>query len=167
MAEGAKPGTGNDAGTEIRRKLEQEIARLDYELNHELPKEIAKARAHGDLSENAEYKYAKERQHYVGMRLQQLRRRLADLSLVNLSKIPRDRVGYGSEVTLLDMNKNDEVKYRLVSGEETDVAQGRISTNSPIGRALMGRREGDAVSVRTPAGLREFEVIRLLTIHDQ
>ena len=157
----------NDAGQKIRRKLEGEIVQLERELTQELPKEIAKARAHGDLSENAEYKFAKERQHYVGMRLQQLRKRLADLSLINLAKIPRDRVGYGSRVTLLDTEKNGEVKYQLVTAEESDVAQGLISTNSPIGRALLGKQPGEVVNVQTPAGARTFEIVRLLTIYDE
>lgn len=167
MADAAK-SKNKQAGAEekIRRKLEDEIAQLDRELNYELPKEIATARAHGDLSENAEYKYAKERQHLVGMRLQQLRKRLASLSLVNLAKIPRDRIGYGSRVTLLDLNSNDEVNYQLVTAEESDVSQGLISTTSPIGKALLGKRAGEAVNVRTPAGAREFEVMRLLTIYD-
>ena len=142
-------GSQTDAGQKIRRKLEEEVAALERELYHELPKEIAKARAHGDLSENAEYKFAKERQHLVGMRLQQLRKRLADLSLVNLSKIPRGQVGYGSRVTLLDTEKSEEVSYQLVTGEESDVAQGLISTTSPIGRALMGKKEGEVVRLHT------------------
>ncbi len=168
MADAAK-SKNKQAGAEekIRRKLEDEIAQLDRELNYELPKEIATARAHGDLSENAEYKYAKERQHLVGMRLQQLRKRLASLSLVNLAKIPRDRIGYGSRVTLHDLNSNDEVNYQLVTAEESDVSQGLISTTSPIGKALLGKRAGEAVNVRTPAGAREFEVVRLLTIYDR
>ncbi|MGH9788922.1 MAG: GreA/GreB family elongation factor [Candidatus Acidiferrales bacterium] len=158
--------TQSDAAQRITRKLQEEIAQLERELHAELPKEIAKARAHGDLSENAEYKYAKERQHLVGMRLQQLRKRVADLSLVNLSKIPRDTVGYGSRVTLLDTEKGDEIGYRLVTAEESDVAQGLISTNSPIGRALLGKKQGDVVRVQTPAGNRTFEVVKLLTIYD-
>jgi len=156
----------SDAAQRITRKLQDEIAQLERELHAELPKEIAKARAHGDLSENAEYKYAKERQHLVGMRLQQLRKRVADLSLVNLSKIPRDAAGYGSRVTLLDTEKGGEVGYQLVTAEESDVAQGLISTNSPIGRALLGKKQGDVVRVQTPAGNRTFEVIKLLTIYD-
>jgi len=155
-----------DAGQRIRRKMEEEIAQLERELHHELPKEIAKARAHGDLSENAEYKFAKERQHLVGMRLQQLRKRLADLSLVNLSKIPRDRVGYGSRVRLVDAEKGGELLYQLVTAEESDVSQGLISTTSPIGRALMGRQAGEVVEVRTPAGARSFEIVNLQTIYD-
>ncbi|MGH9863463.1 MAG: GreA/GreB family elongation factor [Candidatus Acidiferrales bacterium] len=160
-------GSQTDAGQKIRRKLEEEVAVLERELHYELPKEIAKARAHGDLSENAEYKFAKERQHLVGMRLQLLRKRLADLSLVNLSKIPRDQVGYGSRVTLLDTEKGEEVNYQLVMGEESDAAQGLISTTSPIGRALMGKKEGDVVRVATPAGARTFEVVRLFTLYDE
>jgi transcription elongation factor GreA len=161
------PDTGqSDAGAKIRSKLEQEIVTLERELHHELPKEIAKARAHGDLSENAEYKYAKERQHLVGMRLQQLRKRLADLALVNLSKIPRDRIGYGSRVELLDTEKNSEVSYQLVTAEESDISQGRLSTTSPIGRALLGRKEGEVVLVQTPAGARSFEIVRVVTIHE-
>lgn len=156
----------NDAGQKIRSKLEAEIAALERELHHELPKEIAKARAHGDLSENAEYKFAKERQHLVGMRLQQLRKRMADLSLINLAKIPRDRIGYGSQVTLLDTEKNDELIYQLVTAEEADVSQGLISTTSPIGRALLGKQEGELVRVETPAGARTFEVVRVVTIYD-
>ncbi len=156
-----------DAGQRIRGKLEGEIAQLERELHHELPKEIAKARAHGDLSENAEYKFAKERQHLVGMRLQQLRKRLADLSLMNLTKIPRDRVGYGSRVRLLETEKNGEVNYQLVTAEESDVAQGLISTTSPIGRALLGKRTGEVVRVETPAGARTFEIVHLVTIHDE
>jgi len=159
--------TQSDAAQRISRKLQDQIAQLERELHAELPKEIAKARAHGDLSENAEYKYAKERQHLVGMRLQQLRKRVADLSLVNLSKIPRDAVGYGSRVTLLDTEKGGEVRYRLVTAEESDVAQGLISTTSPIGRALLGKKQGDVVRVQTPAGNRTFEVIKLLTIYDE
>jgi len=156
-----------DAGERIRRKLEEEIAQLERELHHDLPKEIGKARAHGDLSENAEYKFAKERQHLVGMRLQQLRQRLAALSLVNLTKIPRDRVGYGSRVTLVDIGKKDETSYQLVTAEESDAAAGLISTTSPIGRALMGKQPGEVVEVRTPAGARSFEIVRLQTIYDE
>jgi len=170
MPEGNNADAGpaaSGAGERVRRKLQDEITQLERELHQELPKEIAKARAHGDLSENAEYKFAKERQHLVGMRLQQLRKRLADLSLMNLTKIPRDRVGYGSRVTLIDAEKGDELNYQLVTAEESDVAQGLISTTSPIGRALLGKQQGDIVKVATPAGGRTFEVVSLQTIHDE
>ena len=156
-----------EAAQRMRRRLEDEIVQLERELHAELPKEIAQARAHGDLSENAEYKYAKERQHLVGMRLAQLRKRLADLSLINLTKIPRDRIGYGSRVTVLDTERGEEKRYQLVTAEESDVAKGLISTTSPIGRSLLGKKAGDVVKVQTPAGARTFEVIKLLTIYDE
>lgn len=168
MAEGAQSDpVKSDVGEAIKRKLEAQIVKLDYELSVELPREIGKAREHGDLRENAEYKFAKERQHYIAMQLQTLRKRMASLSLINLSKIPRDTVGFGSRVTVLDLDKGEEKSYRLVTSEESDVAQGLISTTSPIGRAFLGKREGDVVNVRTPAGTREFEVIRLRTIYDK
>jgi transcription elongation factor GreA len=168
MSENAQSGSApGDAGEMIKRKLQEKIAQLDYEMNVELPKEIGKAREHGDLKENAEYKYAKERQLYVAMQLQGLRQRLSALSLVNLSKIPRGKVGYGSEVTVRDLDKDEEMQYRLVTAEESDAAQGLISTTSPIGRAFIGKKEGDIVNVRTPAGAREFEILRLKTIYDE
>ena len=167
MAENTQPGTTRgDVGEMIKRKLQEKIAQLDYEMNVELPKEIGKAREHGDLKENAEYKYAKERQLYVAMQLQGLRQRLSALSLVNLAKIPRDKAGYGSEVNVRDLDKDEETLYRLVTAEESDAAQGLISTTSPIGRAFIGKKEGDIVNVRTPAGAREFEILRLKTIYD-
>lgn len=155
-----------DAATKIRQKLEEEIRTLEHELHHELPKELLKARAHGDLSENAEYKYAKERQGYLSARLGQLQKRLGDVSMLNLSNLPRDRAGYGSRVWLLDVQKSVEVEYKLVTTEEADAANGLISTTSPIGKALLGRRVGDEIKVHTPAGVKEFELVRLKTIHD-
>src|SRR5579871_5701770 len=121
---------------EIRKKLEEEIAALEYELRNELPREILKARAHGDLSENAEYHAAKERQGLVNARLGQLQKRLADFSMIDLDRIPRDRVGLGSHVTVLDVKTSTEIKYELVTSEEADAAQGKISTASPIGKSL-------------------------------
>ena len=156
-----------DAVTKIRQKLEGEIRTLEHELNIELPKELMKARAHGDLSENAEFKYAKERQGYLSARIGQLKKRLADMAMLNLSNLPRDRAAYGSRVWLLDLQKSAEVEYKLVTTEEADAAQGLISTTSPIGKALLGRRVGDEVKVQTPAGVKEFEVVRLQTIHDE
>lgn len=151
---------------DVKKKLQDEVAALDHELRHELPKEILKARAHGDLSENAEYHAAKERQGYVNARLNQLRRRLAEMSLVDLSKIPHDRVGLGSEVVVLDLSKDEEVTYRLVTTEEADAANGRISTSSPIGRGLLGKEVGDEVKIKIPGGAKEFEIIKLTTVHD-
>jgi transcription elongation factor GreA len=139
---------------------------LENELRVELPREISKARAHGDLSENAEYHAAKERQGIVNMRLGQVRARLRELSMVDMARIPRDRVGLGSSVKVLDLTKEEEITYLLVTSEDADVAQGRISTTSPIGRGLIGKRVGDTVKVQIPDGVREMEIIQLMTIHD-
>ena len=155
----------SDPIAKIRQKLQEEIDHLEHELNVELPKEIAVARAHGDLSENAEYKYAKERQGLVNARLGQLKKRLGDLGLLNLSNIPKDRSGYGSRIVVLDVQRDVKVVYKLVSSEEADVDKGHISTTSPIGRALLNRKVGDEVKVATPAGAKEFEVMELATIH--
>jgi transcription elongation factor GreA len=151
---------------DLKKKLEEEIAALDTELRIDLPREISKARAHGDLSENAEYHAAKERQGIVNMRLGQLRARLRELSMVDMARIPRDRVGLGSKVTVLDLTKDEEITYRLVTSEDADVAAGRISTTSPIGRGLIGKQVGDTVKVQIPGGVREMEIIQLITIHD-
>jgi transcription elongation factor GreA len=150
----------------IKKKLQDEINTLEHELSHELPKELKKAVALGDLSENAEYHMAKQRQEYVKARLRQLGRRLADLSLVNMSNIPKDKVGLGSTVKVYDNTKNEEVEYNLVTSEETDVAAGKISTTSPIGRALLNKKVGDTAVVITPNGNREMEILSLSTIHD-
>ena len=152
---------------QIRRKLQDEINALEYELVHELPKEIKKAAALGDLSENAEYHMAKQRQEYVKARVRQLGKRLADLSLINMNNIPRDKVGLGSTVRVYDNTKNEEVEYKLVTSEESDVASGKISTTSPIGRALLNKKVGDEALVVTPSGKRELEILSLSTIHDQ
>jgi len=151
---------------DVKKKLQDQVAALDHELRHELPKEILKARAHGDLSENAEYHAAKERQGFVNARLSQLKHRLAEMSMVDLSKLPLDKVGLGSTVVVLDLQKDQEVTYKIVTSEEADVASGRISTGSPIGRGLVGKALGDTVKVVIPGGVREFEIIKLTTIHD-
>jgi transcription elongation factor GreA len=150
-----------------KKKLEEEIQALEHELNHELPKELKRARALGDLSENAEYIMAKQRQDYVGARLAQLKRRLADLSLINFSNIPKDRIALGSRVVLYDVDRDAEIEYKLVTTEEADVSKGLISTTSPIGRGLMGKRIGDSVSIQTPNGAREFEVRSMVTMHEE
>jgi transcription elongation factor GreA len=150
----------------VRKKLEEEIRALEYELNNELPLELKKAVAHGDLSENAEYTAARERQDYVRARLGQLGKRLADIALINMNSIPRDSAGFGSTVTVYDVSKGAEVEYKIVSSEEADVTNGMISTSSPIGRSLLGKKVGDMVTVQTPAGKKEFEVLKLTTIHD-
>jgi len=151
---------------DFKKKLHDEIVALEYELRNELPKEILKARAHGDLSENAEYHAAKERQGFVNARLNQLKQRMAEMSMVDFSKIPKDKVGLGSRVVVLDVKKDERITYNLVTSEETDFAKGRISTNSPIGRALVGKEAGDTVKVQIPGGMREFEILELKTIHD-
>lgn len=151
---------------ELKKKLQEEIAALEYELRNELPREILKARAHGDLSENAEYHAAKERQGFVNVRLNQLKLRMMELSMIDMSKISHDRIGLGSEVVVLDLNKDEEITYRLVTSEETNAAKGWISTSSPIGRGLLGKEVGDVVNIQIPGGLRELEIIKLTTIHD-
>ena len=153
--------------SDIVQKLQDEIRTLEHELNHELPKELKRARALGDLSENAEFHMAKQRQDYVGARLAQLRQRLAQLSLVNLKNIPKDRIGFGSRVVLYDVERDAEVQYKLVSSEEADFKNGLISTTSPIGRGLIGKKVDDTVKIATPNGIREFDVRRVQTIHDE
>lgn len=155
-----------DLADKIKKKLKDEIAALEHELHSELPKELKKARAYGDLSENAEFKSAKERQSYVSARLGQLHQRMADISMLNLTNLPKDRAAYGSRIMVLDIANNAEIEYKLVTVEEADASKGLISTSSPIGRALLGKKVGDEVKVTTPSGLKEYEVVRLLTIHD-
>jgi transcription elongation factor GreA len=152
---------------QIKKKLQEEIASLEHELAHELPAELKKAVALGDLSENAEYHMAKQRQEFVKARLRQLGRRLADLSLINMNNIPKDKVGLGSTVKVYDNSKEEEMEYQLVTSEESDVAAGKISTTSPIGRALLNKKVGDTATVVTPNGKREMEILKLITIHDQ
>ena len=151
----------------IKKKLLEEIATLERELTVDLPAEIKKAVAMGDLSENAEYHMAKQRQEFVNARLGQLKRRMAELSLVNLANIPRDKVGFGSTVVVFDNTKDEEIVYRLVTSEESDVAKGLISTTSPIGRGLVGKQVGDTATIVTPNGKRELEILKLTTVHDE
>jgi transcription elongation factor GreA len=151
---------------ELKKKIQDEITALEHELRTELPKQILTARAHGDLSENAEYHAAKERQGLVNARLGQLQARLREFSMIDLTKIPRDRVGLGSRVVVLDLNKDEELSYNLVTSEDADVAQGKISTSSPIGKGLLGKRVGDTVRIQIPDGVRELEILQLATIHD-
>jgi transcription elongation factor GreA len=152
---------------QIKKKLQDEINALEHELVHELPKEIKKAAALGDLSENAEYHMAKQRQEFVKARLRQLGKRMGDLALINMDNIPRDKVGLGSTVRVYDNDKNEEVEYKLVTSEESDFASGKISTSSPIGRALLNKKIGDTAIVVTPNGKREMEILKLSTIHDE
>ena len=151
---------------ELKKRLQDEITALENELRIELPREIAKARAHGDLSENAEYHAAKERQGHVNMRLGQLRARLREISMIDPARIPRDRAGLGSTVVVLDVDKDEEMTYYLVTSEDADVSNGRISTSSPIGRGLVGKKVGDTAKIQIPGGTKELEVLKVSTIHD-
>jgi transcription elongation factor GreA len=151
----------------LKKKLQDEINTLEHELSHELPKELKKAVALGDLRENAEYHMAKQRQEFVKARLRQLGRRLADLSLINMNNIPKDKVGLGSTVKVYDSGKEEEIEYKLVTSEESDVAAGKISTTSPIGRALLNKKVGDTATVVTPNGKREMEILTFSTLYDE
>jgi len=157
----------SDPLAKIKKKLQDEIDHLSHELSVELPKEIAVARSHGDLSENAEYKFAKERQSLVNAKISQLKKRMGDLGMLNLGSIPKDRSGYGSRIIVLDIQRETRIEYKLVSTEEADAERGMISTTSPIGKALLNRKVGDEIEVATPAGKKEFEIVRLITIHDE
>ena len=151
----------------IKKKLLEEIATLERELTVDLPQEIKKAVAMGDLSENAEYHMAKQRQEFVNARLGQLKKRMGELSLVNMANIPKDKVAFGSTIEVFDNQKDEKLTYKLVTSEESDVSKGLISTTSPIGRSLMGKTVGDTVTVVTPNGKRELEILKLTTIHDE
>ena len=151
---------------DVRKKLQDSLNDIERELRVDLPKEILRAREHGDLSENAEYKAAKERQAYLEGRKAQLQQRLAALSLVNLDKIPTDRAAYGSRVVLYEYDTDKELEYRLVSPEESDIGRGLISITSPIGRSIVGKRIGDSFEIVTPSGKKDYEMRGLRTIHE-
>src|SRR5438309_1562244 len=151
---------------ELKKKLLEEIHALETELRIELPREILKARAHGDLSENAEYHAAKERQGFVNARLGQLQKRLGEFAMIDITKIPHDRVGLGSRVVVLDIIRDEEITYYLVTSEEADAPSGKISTGSPIGRSLLGKEVGDTVKLQVPGGAKELEILKLTTIHE-
>jgi transcription elongation factor GreA len=148
------------------KKFQEEIQALNYELKLELPKEIKRAREHGDLRENAEYAAAKERQRLVESRISMLQKRVSEIALLNVDRIPRDRAGFGSTVHVVEDN-GDKLVFQLVMPEDADAAKGLISTTSPIGRAFLNKEAGDSVKVTTPGGMREFEIVKLLTIHDE
>ena len=147
------------------KKFEEEIAALNYELKLELPKEIKRARELGDLRENAEYHAAKERQRLVEARISMLQKRVSEIALLNIDRIPADRAGFGS--TLHVVENGEKVVYQLVMPEDADASKGLISTTSPIGRAFLNKEAGDTVKVTTPGGTREFEIVKLITIHDE
>src|SRR5437588_1054460 len=152
---------------DIKLKLQAELGELESELRIHLPKEIKRALEFGDLRENSEYQTALQRQTMVKARIRELRQRMSEVSSIDLSRIPRGKVGYGSTLLLYDAERDEEVTYRLVTPEETDPSAGLISTVSPVGHSLMGKEEGDEVTVTTPAGSRRFEIKRLTTLHDQ
>ena len=152
---------------EMREKLSREIDQLSHELNVLLPQAIAQAVELGDLRENSEYKAALDRQNIVKARIVELRQRISEIASIDPNKVPRDKASYGSTLVLYDAQKDEEVTYRLVSPEESDPAQGLISTTSPVGKSLMGKQEGDEVVVRTPASTRNFEIRQLRTLHDE
>ena len=163
LFDGNRQGTVKDR---LVRKFEEEIATLERELKLELPKEIKRARELGDLRENAEYAAAKERQRLVEARISMLKKRVAEIALINIDRIPTDKAGFGSTVTVVEDNGDEQV-YQLVMPEDADAAKGLISTSSPLGRAFLGKEPGDLVSVATPGGKREFEILKLTTIHDE
>jgi len=152
---------------QILKKFEDEIHELERELKTELPKEIQRARELGDLRENAEYQAAKERQSLVHSRISMLKKRVSEIALMNLEKIPKDRVGFGSTVHVTVAGSGEMLVYQLVMPEDANPERGLVSTASPIGRALMGKEEGDVVRVAAPNGNRELEITRLTTIHDE
>jgi transcription elongation factor GreA len=150
-----------------RSRLEKELQALEKEYRHDLPKEIQRAKALGDLRENAEYQAALERQHYVQARIGQVQAQLRTLSMINLDAVPKDKVALGSTVTVYDPQADKEFVYELVIPEESDFSRGLVSVTSPIGKALSGKKEGDEVTIRIPAGTRTLEVVRLRTMHDK
>ena len=152
---------------EIRERMNAELQELETELRVQLPKDIKLALEWGDLRENAEYRAALDRQQFVQARIGQLRQRLREITSIDLSKVPHDRAAYGSTVVLYDAERDEEVTYKLVTPEESDPPAGLISTVSPVGRSLMNKEEGDEVTVVTPNGKRQFEIRRLVTIHDK
>jgi transcription elongation factor GreA len=152
---------------QIKLRLQAELEELESELRVHLPKEIKRALEFGDLRENSEYRAALDRQNVVKARIVELRQRVSEIASIDLTKISKTKAGYGSSLVLYDGEKEEEVTYRLVTPEESDPQAGLISTMSPIGKSLMGKEEGDEVTVRTPAGARNFEIRKLVTLHDQ
>jgi transcription elongation factor GreA len=152
---------------EVRDRLEQELKALERELTVELPREIKVAVAMGDLRENAEYHAALDRQRFVRARIGQLRTRLSELAMMNLDKIPRDRAGLGSRLTMVDLETEIEFTYELVIPEMADLEKGLVSIASPIGKGLMAKKDGDTVKIEVPSGTKRFEILIVKTIHDK
>lgn len=152
---------------ELHRKLDKEFKEAEHELKVVLPKEIRKATDMGDLSENAEYKAALERQEFLKARLGQLLKRLGEISMLNVNRLPLDRVAFGTWMNVFDIEKDEEQEFTLVMPEDADLKKGMISLSSPLGRGFIGKSEGDEVRIETPGGARNFEILELKTIHDQ
>jgi transcription elongation factor GreA len=148
-------------------RLKEELARLEREFRVEIPQRILRAREMGDLSESGEYETAKDRQGFLHARIGFLKRRIAELSSIDVSRVPKDRVAFGSTVHLVDQETGEEKVYRLGAPEEVNTEQGSISTASPVARSLMGRKEGDSLVIRTPGGERRYDLVRLITLHDE
>lgn len=148
-------------------KLEKELKGLEKEYRVDLPKEIHRALQMGDLRENSEYRSALDRQQYVKARIGQVQKQLKDLSLVSLSSLPKDRVALGSVVTLIDSETGKSLTYELAIPDMADFSKGLVSVTSPIGKALVGHRAGDEVTITTPAGTRVYEIAKLLTLHEK
>jgi transcription elongation factor GreA len=151
----------------IVQRLKKELQELQYELSHKLPKELEEARAHGDLSENAEYEAAKARQELVQVRISQIGGRIRELSMYTVASIPEGVVAYGSRVTLEDLGEGEEIVYNIVFPEEADAGNGKISLGSPLGRALLNRTVGDEIEVQAPKGKRRYQIVDLITIHER
>ena len=148
-------------------KLERELRALEKEYRHELPQEIKRALAMGDLRENAEYHAALERQSFVKAKIGHIKKRLSEISMIKLDSLPRDRVGLGSTVVLFDLGEEKEIRYELVFADDADVVRGLISVSSPIGKGLSGRKAGDEVTIQVPNGVKRFEIVSLKTVHDK
>ena len=148
-------------------KLEKELRSLEHEYRHDLPKEIKKALAMGDLRENAEYHAALERQSFVKAKIGHIKKRLSEIAMIRIDSLPRDRVGLGSKVVLYDLSEEKEIQYELVLADDADVARGLISASSPIGKGLLGRKVGEEVGIQVPSGLKRFEILSLQTIHEK
>ncbi len=151
----------------VLQKLKKDLADLQYELSHKLPKDLEEARAHGDLSENAEYEAAKHRQEFVRARIGQIQGRIRELSLYNIQSIPHGVVAYGSRVTVEDLDEGQSQVYEIVFPEEVNAAAGQISLSSPIGRALLNKTVGDEIEVQTPRGKRSYQITELTTMHQR
>jgi transcription elongation factor GreA len=149
---------------DVKQKLEEEMQRIEHELRVTLPKEIQTALGQGDLSENAEYESAKNRQSTIQARFAQIQKRLADLSRIDVAGVPKDRAGLGSEVTVENLESGEEIRYTLVIPELADGNKSFVSMASPVGKALMNRRVGDTVTITIPRGTLEYEVRRIVTL---